>query len=50
MWDDKSKEFFQNNKNFLTLAAILTLPIKGMDFIMFCDDTWTSLGAIRIRM
>lgn len=46
VWDNKSEESFQNLKILLTSTPILTLPIEGKDFIIYCDASGSSLGDV----
>ena len=49
MWDEKCEESFQKLKTLLTSAPILTLPIEGKDFVVFCDASWLGLGVVLMQ-
>ena len=40
VWSDKCEESFQKLKTLLTTASILTLPVEGKNFIVYCDVSW----------
>ncbi|WMV38730.1 hypothetical protein MTR67_032115 [Solanum verrucosum] len=48
-WTEKCDENFQNLKTLLTTAPILTLPIKGKDFIVYCDASHSGLGIVLMQ-
>ena len=37
VWSDECEESFQKLKTLLTTALILTLPVEGKNFIVYCD-------------
>ncbi|WMV59151.1 hypothetical protein MTR67_052536 [Solanum verrucosum] len=45
-WTEKCKESFQKFVTLLTTAPILALPVEGKDFIVYCDASHSSLGAV----
>ncbi|XP_047266205.1 uncharacterized protein LOC124897276 [Capsicum annuum] len=48
-WSDKCEESFQKLKTLLTSASILTLPIEGECFIVFCDVSDIGLGGVLMQ-
>ena len=42
---DECEESFQKLKTLLTTAPILNLPVEGMNFIVYCDASYSALGA-----
>ena len=46
VWSDECEESFQKLKTLLTTAPILTLPVEGKNFIVYCDTSCSSLGAV----
>ena len=46
VWSDECEESFQNLKTLLTTAPILTLPVEGKNFIVYCDASYSGLGAV----
>ena len=40
VWSDECEESFQKLKTLLTTAPILTLPMKGKNFIVYCDASY----------
>lgn len=46
---DTYEEGYQNLKKMLSLASILTLSKKGMDFIVFCDTFRVVHGGVLIK-
>ena len=49
VWSDKCEESFQKLKTLLTTAPILTLPVEGKNFIVYCDASYSGLGAVLIQ-
>ena len=49
VWSDECEESFQNLKTLLTTAPILTLPVEGKDFIVYCDVSYSGLGAVLMQ-
>ena len=45
VWSDECEESFQKLKTLLTTAPILTLPVEGKNFIVYCDSSYSGLGA-----
>ncbi|WMV30378.1 hypothetical protein MTR67_023763 [Solanum verrucosum] len=45
-WTEKCEESFQKRKTLLTNAPILALPVEGNNFIVYCDASRSSLGAV----
>ena len=45
----RTNESFQKLKTLLTTAPILTLPVKGKNFIVYCDAAYSSLGAVLMQ-
>ena len=45
-WTKKYEESFQNLKTLLTTAPILSLLVKGKDFIVYCDAFHSGLGIV----
>ncbi|WMV21146.1 hypothetical protein MTR67_014531 [Solanum verrucosum] len=48
-WTEKCEESFQKLKILLTTALILALPVKGKDFIIYCDVSYSGLGAVLMQ-
>ena len=46
VWSDECEESFQKLKTLLTTAPILTLPVEGKNFIIYCDASYSGLGAV----
>ena len=46
VWSNECEESFQNLKTLLTTAPILTLPVEGKNFIVYCDASYYGLGAV----
>ena len=49
VWSDECEESFLSLKTLLTTAPILTLPVEGKDFIVYCDASYISLGAVLMQ-
>ena len=49
VWSDECEESFQNLKTLLTTAPILTLPVEGKNFIVYCDSSYSGLGAVLMQ-
>ena len=43
VWSDECEESFQKLKTLLTTAPILTLPVEGKNFIVYCDASYSGL-------
>ncbi|WMV07463.1 hypothetical protein MTR67_000848, partial [Solanum verrucosum] len=43
------EENFQRLKTLLTTFPILTLPVKGKDFIVYCDALHSSLSVVLMQ-
>ena len=41
VWSDECEESFQKLKILLTTATILTLPVEGKNFIVYCDASYS---------
>ncbi|WMV37489.1 hypothetical protein MTR67_030874 [Solanum verrucosum] len=48
-WTDKCKESFQKLKTLLTTTPILALPVEGKYFIVYCDASYSGLGAVLMQ-
>ena len=46
VWSDECEEIFQKLKTLLTTAPILTLPVEGKNFIVYCDASYSGLGEV----
>ena len=49
LWSDECEESFQNLKTLFTTAPILTLPVEGKHFIIYCYASYSSLGAVLMQ-
>ena len=49
VWSDECEENFQKLKTLLTTAPILTLPVEGKNFIVYCDSSYSGLGAVLMQ-
>ena len=49
VWSDECEESFQKLKTLLTTAPILTLPVAGKNFIVYCDASYFGLGAVLMQ-
>ena len=49
VWSDECEESFQKLKTLLTTAPILTLPVEGKNFIVYCDASYCGLGAVLMQ-
>ena len=49
VWSDECEESFQKLKTLLTTAPILTLPVEGKNFIVYCDASYSCLGAVLMQ-
>ena len=43
VWSDECEESFKKLKTLLTTAPILTLPVEGKNFIVYCDASYSGL-------
>ncbi|WMV47551.1 hypothetical protein MTR67_040936 [Solanum verrucosum] len=48
-WTEKCEESFQKLKTLLTTTLILALPVKGKDFIVYCDASHSGLGDVLMQ-
>ncbi|WMV37128.1 hypothetical protein MTR67_030513, partial [Solanum verrucosum] len=48
-WTDNYEESFQKLKTLLTTTHILTLPVEGKDFIIYCDASHSGLGVVLMQ-
>ena len=49
VWSGECEESFQSLKTLLTTAPILTLPIEGKNFIVYCDASYSGFGAVLMQ-
>ena len=49
VWSDECEESFQKLKTLLTIAPILTLPVEGKNFVVYCDASYSGLGAVLMQ-
>ena len=49
VWSDECEESFQKLKTLLTTAPILTLPVEGKNFIVYCDASHSGMGAMLMQ-
>ena len=49
VWSDECEESFHKLKNLLTTAPILTLPVEGRNFVVYCDASYSGLGAVLMQ-
>ena len=49
VWSDECEESFQKLKTLLTTAPILTLPVEGKNFVVYCDSSYSGLGAVLMQ-
>ena len=49
VWSDECEESFQNLKTLLTTTPILTLPVEGKNFIVYCDASYSRLGVVLMQ-
>ena len=49
VWSDECEESFQKLKTLLTTAPILTLPVEGKNFIVYCDASYSGLGTVLMQ-
>ena len=49
VWSDECEESFQKLKTLLTTAPILTLPVEGKNFIVYCDASYSGLGVVLMQ-
>ena len=49
VWSDECEESFQKLKTLLTTAAILTLPVERKNFVVYCDASYSGLGAVLMQ-
>ncbi|WRX15687.1 Reverse transcriptase domain - like 10 [Theobroma cacao] len=48
-WDDVCESRFQELKNRLTSASILTLPVNGKEFVVYSDASKLGLGCVLMQ-
>ena len=49
VWSDECEESFQKLKTLLSTAPILTLPVEGKNFIIYCDASYSGLGEVLMQ-
>ena len=49
VWSDECEESFQKLKTLLTTAPILTLPVEGKNFIVYCDASYSGLEVVLMQ-
>ena len=49
VWSDECEESFQKLKTLLTTAPILTLPVEGKNFIVYCDASYSGLDVVLMQ-
>ena len=49
VWSGECEESFQSLKTLLTTAPILTLPVEGKNFIVYCNAFYSCLGGANAR-
>ena len=49
VWSDGCEESFKRLKTLLTTAPILTFPVEGKNFIVYCDASYSVLGAVLMQ-
>ena len=49
VWSDECEESFRKLKTLLTTAPILTLQVEGKNFIVYCDASYSGLGAVLMQ-
>ena len=49
VWSDEFEESFQKLKTLLTTAPILTLPVEGNNFTVYCDESYSGLGVVLMQ-
>ena len=49
VWSDDCEEILQSLKTLLTTAPILTLPVEGKNFIVYCDASYSGSGVVLIQ-
>ncbi|KAK8942809.1 hypothetical protein KSP39_PZI009568 [Platanthera zijinensis] len=49
VWSDKCEEAFQELKNRLCTAPILTLPTEGLDYAIYVDASHAGLGCVLMQ-
>ncbi|KAA0059233.1 Retrotransposable element Tf2 [Cucumis melo var. makuwa] len=48
-WSDKCEQSFQELKKRLVTAPILTLPVTGKDYVIYCDASRLGLGCVLMQ-
>ena len=46
---DECEESFHNLNTLLTTTPILTLPVEGKNFIVYCDASYSGFGAVLMQ-
>ena len=49
VWSDECEESFQKLKTLLASTPILTLPVEGKNFIVYCDASYSGLGSVLMQ-
>ncbi|XP_055822091.1 uncharacterized protein LOC129890593 [Solanum dulcamara] len=49
VWSDECEKSFLKLKTLLTTAPILALPVEGKNFIVYCDASYSGLGAVLMQ-
>ncbi|WMV13486.1 hypothetical protein MTR67_006871 [Solanum verrucosum] len=49
IWDDKCQKSFETLKSLLTQAPILTLPIKGEEYVVYSDASHNGLACVLMQ-
>ena len=49
VWSDECEESFQKLKTLLNTAPILTLPVEGKNFIVYCDASYSGLDTVLMQ-
>ncbi|TYK05031.1 reverse transcriptase [Cucumis melo var. makuwa] len=48
-WSDKCEQSFQELKKILVTAPILTLPVTGKEYVIYCDASRQGLGCVLMQ-
>ncbi|KAA0066851.1 reverse transcriptase [Cucumis melo var. makuwa] len=48
-WSDKCEQSFQELKKRLVIAPILTLPVTGKEYVIYCDASRQGLGCVLMQ-
>ena len=49
LWSDECEKSFQKLKTLLTNAPIHTLPVEGKNLFVYCDASYSCLGAVLMQ-